>query len=282
MEGYLITLKKNRIKLTFGNKNSISIKQIKEKLQEKYGYDKSYTKIMKNEEDNRELPNDSSVSNNFKLYLKNIKYIKFSYEQMQKSSSSNFRNYCIFENEEYHYSNSNRDIRKYNSNYNDYSILQKKKTFEDEIQNYDLSLTHDNKNDFYNYYDNNYENYNENYNDNYGNNKSDKNIPSASNRDNLEFSLIKNNSDKDINTENKNNSNSNSNNNSNNNFIKGQYENDSNVIIGENDNDLTFSDSDISELMSICGASRERVIQALKQHKGNLEGAADSIFNNAI
>jgi NACalpha-BTF3-like transcription factor len=200
---------------------------------------------------------------------------------MKKSSSSNFRNYCIFENED-HYSNSNRDIRKYNSNYNDYSILQKKKTFEDEIKNYDLSLTHDNKNDFYNYYDNYYDNNYENYNDNYGNNKSDKNIPSASNRDNLEFSLIKNNSDKDINTENKNNSNSNSNNNSNNNFIKGQYENDSNVIIGENDNNVTFPDSDIDYLMNIFNVSRERVIQALKEQKGNIEGAADSILNNAI
>ena len=277
MEGYLITLKKNRIKLRFENKNSISIKQIKEKLQEKYGYDKSYTKIMKNEEDNRELPNDSSVSNNFKLYLKNIKYIKFSYEQMKKSSSSNFRNYCIFENEEYHYSNSSRDNRKYNNNFNDYSILQKN-NLGDDIKNYDLSLTHNNENDFYNYYDNNYENYN----DNYGNNKSDKNIPSASNRDNLEFSLIKNNSDKDINTENKNNSNSNSNNNSNNNFIKGQYENDSNVIIGENDNNVTFPDSDIDYLMNIFNVSRERVIQALKEQKGNIEGAADSILNNAI
>ena len=278
MEVSLHTLKKNQIKLRFENVNSITIKEIKQKLQDQKGYDKSLIKIMKKKDETKELENNFKVSNNDNLYLKNSKYIKYSYQSMSKKSSANFANYSIFDDEENEnkLSHSINNVRynkanDYDYDY-DYTIFQRQNTFNRNPQNNEPLLDHTYQN-----FSNNYDNFNENYNDNFDHNIRNNDIPSASNRKNLEYSVLNNTSDNDINIEN-NNNNSNTNNNSNNNFIPGQYEN---VIRGEND-DVAYPDSVIEVLMSVCGVSRERVISALKLNNGNMERAADSIFNNVI
>ena len=284
MEVFLYTLKNNQIKLRFENVNSISIREIKQKLQDQKGYDKSLIKIMKKKDETKELENNVKVSNNSNLYLKYSKYIKYSCQSMNKKSSGNFANYSIFGDDEKINQNSSsfKDIRNYKelNDYDyDYTIFQRQDTFDMNPQNDELfRQTLQN-------YSNNYRNLNEN--DNYDYNQRNNDIPSASNRNNLEFSLYNNNSDNDINTENNNNNKSNSNNNSNcnsnsnnnNNFIQGQYEN--NVIRGEND-DVTYPDSVIQQIMDICLVSKERVISALKLYNGNMEMATDSILNGVI
>lgn len=83
MEVILITLKKNQIKLKFENVNSISIKDIKQKLEDKYGFDKNITKIMK---DKKVLENNIKISNNESLYLQYYKYIPYKVEIMEKNN----------------------------------------------------------------------------------------------------------------------------------------------------------------------------------------------------
>ena len=130
MEVILITLKKNQIKLKFENVNSISIKDIKQKLEDKYGFDKNITKIMK---DKKVLENNIKISNNESLYLQYYKYIPYKVEIMEKKQSTNFGNFNIFDE------NVNIDTTKsmkYNKNYsndnayNDFSLYQKKILFQ--------------------------------------------------------------------------------------------------------------------------------------------------------
>ena len=261
MEVILITLKKNQIKLKFENVNSISIKDIKQKLEDKYGFDKNITKIMK---DKKVLENNIKISNNETLDLKYYKYIPYKVEIMEKKQFTNFGNFNIFDENDVDISKSVLTKKKtFNENdyYNDFSIYQKQNSFPKN----EISESHNNFNS----------NSNKNYNnDNY-------NIPSSSNRNNLEFSVINNDSDNDVNTgnnNNNNNNNSNNNSNSNNNYIVGQYDNE-NMIRGENDN-IIYDDSTIMSLMEICNTTRDKVISALKKY-GEVEIAIDILLNGA-
>lgn len=297
-----LTTDRNNLIYVEIEKESITVKDIKQALEKKYGYNKNIIKIMKKNKYEKqkkaysELKDEDMIINNKeKLIIKNIKYIKVDIKLMKggklKEKEDKFN---IFNEEESSFFDIDKD--RFNSNNSTQRLSYHKKISDlnpEEKNISNLGNTYENVNnliegnDFY--YTNslkktnsteNRNDYNEGesnneYNNYYYNNRNNNN----NNRNNyndftmddnpLSYSVFDNfgrDDDNDVNTDiNK----------KKDNIIEGEY---------DKKKEIEISETDVNNVVEIFGLSKEEAINQLRIFKGNFDQLCDVLSrgNNNI